>query len=245
MLTAKRIRKAIGKRVSRARVKAVGALGAAADRYCPACKSHVVGFYSYGTTSEWGCPSCGAAPRQRLMHALLDVGELAVPQNAVVLHCAPNERRLVDRFRTPAAEYIPADIDPRRYDVPGIQKIDLMEMSDEDRFDRVYASHVMEHVPDDTLVLKNLRRALKPGGEAWLLVPVWDKPTEDGPPDLSARERERRYGQWDHVRQYGLDFADRITAAGLSVDVLDGRSLPPEEVRRMGLGDRVFRARRD
>lgn len=244
MLTGKRIRKAVGLRISRARLKALTALGGATNRYCPACGQDVVGFFRNGTRPEWGCPSCGASPRERLMHALLDAETLTIPPGATVLHCAPNERRLVERFRGPASEYVPADIDPRKYDLPGIQRIDLMAMTDQDRFDRIYASHVMEHVPDDSVVLENLRHALKPGGEAWLLVPIWERPTEDGPPDLDPRERERRYGQWDHVRQYGLDFADRIAAAGLSVDVIDSESVPREDAQQMGLADRVFRAQR-
>jgi SAM-dependent methyltransferase len=71
----------------------------------------------------------------------------------------------------------------------------------------------MEHVPDDAQVLRNIFEALKPGGEAWLIVPLWEKPTEDGSYAMPPRERERRFGQWDHVRQYGPDFADRIRAA--------------------------------
>lgn len=244
MLTWKRIRKALSKHISRTGLKVKSRLGAEANRYCPACRRNVIGFFRYGATREWGCPECGASPRQRLMHALMDAEALTVPPGATVLHCAPNESRLVERLRSPASDYVPADIDPTRYNVPHIQRIDLMEMADHDRYDRVYASHVMEHVPDDAVVLDNLRRALKPGGEAWLLVPIWDKPTEDGPPDLDPRERERRYGQWDHVRQYGLDFADRIAAAGLEVEVIDGTALSPGDARRMGLGDRVFRARR-
>ncbi|WP_395308255.1 methyltransferase domain-containing protein [Mycobacterium sp. AMU20-3851] len=139
---------------------------------------------------------------------------------------------------------MPADFDPTHYDVPGIQQIDLMEIADQDRFDRIYASHVMEHVPDDSVVLNNLRRALKPGGEAWLLVPLWERPTEDGPPDLDPRERERRFGQWDHVRQYGPDFADRIAAAGFTVEVIGREAMPGDAPERMGLADTVFRARR-
>jgi len=80
------------------------------------------------------------------------------------------------------------------------------------QLDLFYASHVMEHVPDDALVMRNILAALRPGGEAWLVVPLWDKSSVDGPADLSGRERERRFGQWDHVRQYGLDFADRLRA---------------------------------
>jgi len=75
-------------------------------------------------------------------------------------------------------------------------------------------------------------------------VPLWDRPSEDGPPDLSPRERERRFGQWDHVRQYGRDFADRIRAAGFEVELIDAARLPAETVRRMALADTLFRARR-
>lgn len=245
MLTAKRIRKKLRKEASRGRLRVLTAVGKTATRNCPACKQDIVGFFRYGEAREWGCPACGASPRERLMHALLDVGVLGVPEDAAVLHCAPGERRLVDRFRASAVEFVPGDIDPTLYDVDGIQKIDLMTLAYNEHFDRIYASHVMEHVPDDALVLENIRRALKPGGEAWLLVPLWEKSSEDGPPDLDPRERERRYGQWDHVRQYGLDFADRIEKAGLSVDIIDGYgAFEPEDIWRMGLDDRVFRAQK-
>ena len=70
----------------------------------------------------------------------------------------------MQRFYGAAGDYVPADIDPDRYAVPGMQRLDLMGMTDEKRFDRIYASHVMEHVPDDAVVLRNLLRALKPRG---------------------------------------------------------------------------------
>jgi SAM-dependent methyltransferase len=244
MITTQRVLKAAGKHISRAKLATRSALGAPRDRYCPACRQDVVGFYRYGDEAEWGCLDCEASPRERLMHCLLDEGVIEIPPFGSVLHCAPGEASLIQRFRAHAGDYLPADIDPSRYNVPGIQHLDLMAMDDEQRFDRVYASHVMEHVPDDGLVLRNLLRALKPGGEAWLLVPLWGKPSEDGSYDMPPRERERRFGQWDHVRQYGRDFADRIRAAGFEIDLIDASALPTEAVRRMGLADTLFRARR-
>ncbi|MBB5986063.1 class I SAM-dependent methyltransferase [Sphingobium lignivorans] len=244
MITTQRVLKAAGKHISRAALRARAALGARRDRHCPACRREVVGFFRYGAEAEWGCIACGASPRERLMHALLDAGIITIPPGATILHCAPNEASLVKRFSAGAGDYVPADIDPARYDVPDMQQLDLMAMTDESRFDRIYASHVMEHVPDDKVVLRNLFRALQPAGEAWLLVPLWEKPSEDGPDDLSPRERERRFGQWDHVRQYGRDFADRIAAAGFRVELIDARSLAPQQVRRMALGDTLFRASR-
>lgn len=244
MITAQRVLKAAGKHVSRTLLGARSAMGAAKDRHCPACRSDVAGFFRYGDEAEWGCIACGASPRERLMHALLDAGRITLPAGGSILHCAPNEGSLVQRFYASAGDYVPADIDPDRYGVPGMQRLDLMSMSDAARFDRVYASHVMEHVPDDAIVLRNLLAALKPSGEAWLLVPLWEKASEDGPADLSGRERERRFGQWDHVRQYGRDFAKRIEAAGFSVETIDATVLPPDQVRLMALADTLFVARR-
>jgi SAM-dependent methyltransferase len=244
MITAQRIWKALGKHITRTALVGKGALGARATRHCPACEEDVVGFFRYGSEGEWGCPNCGASPRERLMHGLLDAGQIAIPPRAAILHCAPNEASLVRRFSAEAGDYVPADIDPARYNVPGIQRIDLMTLADEARFDIIYASHVLEHVPDDGRVLANIARALKPGGEAWLIVPLWDRPSEDGAPNLSGREREKRFGQWDHVRQYGPDLADRVRAAGLAVEMIGAAALPPYAIRRMALADTLFRARR-
>lgn len=249
MITAQRAMKAAGKHLSRAGLSLRAALGARKGRYCPACGQAVVGFFRYGTNAEWGCPVCGASPRERLVNWLVDQGTLTLPKGGAILHMAPNEGSLVERFRDAAGDYVPADLDPSRYPVPGVQRVDLMAIGAEGRFDLFYASHVMEHVPDDAHVFRQIFAALKPGGEAWLMVPLRggaaaDLPTEEGTPGMSARERERRFGQWDHVRQYGLDFADRIRAAGFAVDLLRAADCPAEDVARMALDDIVFRARK-
>lgn len=244
MITAQRALKAAGKHASRAALALKSCLGAPSGHFCPACNAHVVGFFRYGDCAHWGCPACGASPRERLVNHLIDNGALALPKGGAILHMAPNEASLVERFRDATRDYTPADIDPSRYDVEGVKRVDLMNIGETERFDLFYASHVMEHVPDDMIVLANIFKALKPGAEAWLMVPLWDKLTEDGGPDLSGRERERRYGQWDHVRQYGLDFADRIARAGFEVSLLRAEDYPAELQDNMALGETLFRARR-
>jgi len=244
MITGQRAMKALGKYATRGLLAVKTRLGAPADRFCPACGGAVVGFFRYGDNREWGCPACGASPRERLVNHLLTQGRLALPQGGAILHMAPNEGSLVARFRAAAGDYVPADIDPSRYQVSGVRRVDLMRIGEQDRFDLFYASHVMEHVPDDAHVFREIFKALKPGGEAWLIVPLWDRPSEDGAPDMSGRERERRFGQWDHVRQYGLDFADRIRAVGFEVELLRASDCGAEEVARMALDDIIFRARK-
>jgi hypothetical protein len=57
--------------------------------------------------------------------------------------------------------------------------------------------------------------------------------------DLSVtdpKEREKLFGQHDHVRSYGLDYGDRLTETGFSVTV-DGfvKDLGEAEIQRQGL----------
>lgn len=244
MITAGRAWKAAVKHLSRTTLALGAALGAKARFDCPACSQEVVGFFRYGDQPRWGCPKCAASPRERLINRLLDSGTLTLPMEGAILHMAPNEASLVRRFRAAAADYVPADLDPGRYTVPAMARVDLMALDQDGRFDLFYASHVMEHVPDDAAVLRNIFGALKPGGEAWLVVPLWDRPTEDGSFAMSPRERERRFGQWDHVRQYGPDFADRIRAAGFELDLLRAEDVEAATRERMALDDTLFRARR-
>ena len=243
MITVQRVAKAVGKHLTRTALQARKAAGVRRKRGCPACGATVVGFFRYGDNGEWGCPECGASPRERLMNWLIANGRLTVPTEGAILHMAPNEASLVRRFSA-AAYYMPADLDPSRYTVPNMARVDLMELAVTDRYDLFYASHVMEHVPDDMAVLRNIYRALKPGGEAWLIVPLWTKPTEDGSFDIPPRERERRFGQWDHVRQYGPDFADRIRAAGFDLEEIDASSIDVAARHYYALDDRLFRARK-
>jgi len=77
---------------------------------------------------------------------------------------------------------------------------------------------------------------------SWPILPLWERPTEDGSFAMSPRERERRFGQWDHVRQYGRDFADRIAASGLTVEMLSASDFPDRDRQAMALDDVLFRA---
>lgn|SRR5208337_471698 len=43
----------------------------------------------------------------------------------------------------------------------------------------------------------------------------------EDPSITDPRERERRFGQFDHVRIYGPDYPQRLAAGGFEVEVLD------------------------
>jgi hypothetical protein len=53
---------------------------------------------------------------------------------------------------------------------------------------------------------------------------------------IDPKERERLFGQFDHVRRYGPDYKDRLIEAGFSVTVDPFvRELDSRTVRRYGL----------
>jgi SAM-dependent methyltransferase len=158
---------------------------------------------------------------------------------------APTESSLARKF-SKSAYVTYGDLAPERYSGLPVQRVDLMDMSGLAKFDIFYASHVMEHVPDDRLVMRNVREHLKLGGQAWILVPLHDDATKEHWPGMSAGEREEQFGQWDHVRQYGLDIADRLREAGFDVTLLDPMQVELEERARQGLssGDKIFVATR-
>ena len=67
--------------------------------------------------------------------------------------------------------YITADIESPLAKV----KMDIHQMPfTENQFDVVLCNHVLEHVHDDILALKEIKRVLKPGGWAILLVPFFN-----------------------------------------------------------------------
>ena len=168
------------------------------------------------------------------------------------LHLAPGERNIV-RYLRSFGEWIGGDIDPRRYGPDAIH-VDLTTMSFKKPFDVIYASHVLEHIPDDRLAMRQIRDHLTPSGCAVILVPLRGDETEEGGPGLSAQERHKRFGQWDHVRQYGMDIVERLEEEGLSVTIIDSKNTGSHTIKKYGFEthgydgreetDRVFLCRR-
>src|SRR5690606_19858714 len=120
-------------------------------------------------------------------------------------------------------DYVSADLDPRK----AMTQQDITNTSFEnDTFDLIFCAHVLEHIPDDMKAMRELLRILKPGGLAILQVPIKDffngmaiDKTYEDPGITDPKERERVFGQRDHVRIYGRDFKDRLENAGFKVSV--------------------------
>jgi SAM-dependent methyltransferase len=100
-------------------------------------------------------------------------------------------------------------------------QVDLQGLPFEDgSYDFVFASHVLEHVPDDARALSEIRRILRPGGIAILPVPVLAEKTVDYP--------EPNPHEAFHVRAPGFDYFDRYERYFSRVERISSASLPGE-----------------
>jgi SAM-dependent methyltransferase len=157
-----------------------------------------------------------------------------------VLHIAP-EYCFLKRFsRMKNLDYTTADLNSPWAKV----KLDVQDMPFEgDVYDVILCNHVLEHVENDSKAISEFFRVMKPGGFGIFQVPLdinLDETFEDS--SINTPElRELHYGQRDHLRLYGKDYAERLLNAGfivtednfvqtLPLDIVKRYALPVNEV---------------
>ncbi len=179
-----------------------------------------------GLRDNCTCPRCYSKDRDRLIHLYLekktDIFTSKKPTR--VLHIAP-EAWLKELFQSLAhVEYT--------YGVKGVKnmgyyydrktlELDITKLAiDDNTYDIIVCNHVLEHIPDDTQALKEIYRILKPGGWAILQVPHSNQleNTYEDESIVEPKEREKHYGQFDHVRVYGKDYPKRLEFVGFQVE---------------------------
>jgi SAM-dependent methyltransferase len=182
------------------------------------------------------CPSCGALPRHRV-DGLFLLERIDPEKPLRLLHVAPEPGIRQSLQALPNVEYISADLNSAQamahFDV---QAIPLPDES----VDAIVCNHVLEHVDDDRKAMAEFLRVLRGGGWAMLQVPIDDQlgTTFEDPSVTDPRERERLFGQYDHVRLYGRDYPDRLGEIGFAVEVVPyGRRFAADEVARYGLDE--------
>tara|TARA_A100001015_G_scaffold224402_1_gene253040 strand:+ start:1621 stop:2379 length:759 start_codon:yes stop_codon:yes gene_type:complete len=180
-------------------------------------------FLSYGYKSirkNALCPGTLSLERHRLLWLYLDKETNILSSNLKVLHVAP-EQIFYKKFRNfKHWNYLTFDINSPIADIKGDLK--SMKFKDES-FDLIICNHVLEHIEDDRRALKEIYRVLKRGGISILQVPINinRKQTFEDFNITSHKQREKYFGQYDHVREYGLDFKERIEEIGFEVEMLN------------------------
>lgn len=188
--------------------------------HCPVCKSNFRKFLPYGNKGIDNrlCPNCLTLERHRLIWLFLEKETNFFTQKNKMLHIAP-EQPFLKRFKKLAnLDYITADLESPLADV----KTDIQDMPfNDNEFDIVLCNHVIEHIENEQVALKEVFRVLKPEGWAILQVPLDASlnKTYENPTIKSPEEREKHFGQYDHVRLYGNDYPERLKIAGFEVKI--------------------------
>lgn len=212
---------------------------------CPVCGSSFNEFAPFGVANRKNamCLTCGALERHRLLYLYLHRNSTLFTQkdNVRLLHFAPEEFFYKKLSDCKSIEYVPCDLNPDSYRYNGnvpIEKIDITQIPfSENYFDIILCNHVLEHIPDDRAAMRELHRVMKGDGWGIFLVPLSKNPTTYEDFSITKPEdRERAFGQSDHVRIYGRDYLDRLKSIGFDASEIDYIShLPPEDVKLHGL----------
>lgn len=176
--------------------------------------------YGYGNQQRQNAlaPGSMSLERHRLLWLYLkrhtELFNPHIPQ--AMLHVAP-EQCFVKRFKMlKHLNYITDDLESPIADF----KMDLHRIPFQSQsFDIVLCNHVLEHVQDDKMCMKEIFRVLRPGGWAILQTPIsLEKSITDEDPSITdPKIRKERFGQYDHVRAYGADYSHRLEEVGFRV----------------------------
>ena len=178
---------------------------------CPICKYHGP-FMDKNNRLRAKCPKCGELERARLARLVLDkIYDDKKAAETDVLHISP-ENSLRKFFKKRFKSYISSDL--YRKDVD--HQFDIEEIPYPNKsFDLVFASHVLEYVRNDKKAIREIQRVLRPGGLAFLPVPILHEKTID----FKERPLNKRI-----IRETGIDYFDRYREVFDDVEVYEPSS---------------------
>ena len=198
--------------------------------FCPVCRNQVMDFVrlsdlylekweKYGFVHpflnfetfnyfKYGCPICGSSDRNRLYALYLERKFSVMALSKLTYNCldiAP-DKNLADWIKKfPFIQYRSVDLYMDGVD----DKADITNLTiyEENKFDFIICSHVLEHIVDEQKAITELFRVLKPNGFALIMVPILLTLQEDleNPEWTNKNDRWKYYGQDDHVRIYSKE----------------------------------------
>tara|TARA_B100000683_G_scaffold36599_1_gene32175 strand:+ start:238 stop:1098 length:861 start_codon:yes stop_codon:yes gene_type:complete len=206
------------------------------EKSCPCCNNSFLFFLPGGPSfrPDACCPACESLERHRFLSLILERLLQDTTADASMIHVAPEQslspilrKKLNNRYFT-IDRFADADIQCDLCSMPlGTDSIELF-----------MANHVLEHVKDDRLAMREIRRILKPMGRALLQVPMDHtlSTTQEAPEGATPEDLFRLFGQDDHVRQYGTDFKDRLEESGFTVrEHTCLNTVTPKDIETYGL----------
>ncbi len=219
-------------------VPILGLLYLGKGRKCPICGCTRRKFIPYGYVEQRDnalCPSCLSLERHRLLWLYLSRETNLAKSRPTMLHIAP-EVSLMNKFQSIykgyTKRYVTADLEsPLAHLHFDVQNIPL-----EDNYaDVIICNHLLEHVDDDSQAMRELYRVMRSGGWGIMLSPVeYDRTTTFEDDSITdPKERTELFGQYDHRRIYGTDYAERLRQAGFHVEEINYYESLPESERTL------------
>jgi SAM-dependent methyltransferase len=181
------------------------------------------------------CPGTLSLERHRLLWLYLERKTTLLKNKLKVLHIAP-EQVFYSRFkRFNHWDYTTTDLYSPLADV----KADICDLPFKDAtFDLILCNHVLEHIPYDLKAMEELYRVLKKGGTLIAQVPM-EAERSTTFEDNSITDKAKRteiFGQYDHVRIYGIDYYQRLESVGFKTKRVDfQKELSAEEIDKFAL----------
>lgn len=177
------------------------------------------------------CPACGSFDRHRLL-ALGLRRELARPGRREGALLAFAQSACVHDFlaREGAGRCFRADFD--RHGPFAVEFVTDLRAAGvaTAAIGTLFCSHVLEHIPDLELCLDELARLLRPGGTAWIQVPVEPGLARSRPIPVDPHRAHA------HAWQFGADFGDLLRRPAWTVVELGAADLvTPAQARRFGI----------
>ena len=180
-------------------------------------------FLSYGYTKlrkNALSPSTLSLERHRLLWLYLKNETVLFEKKIKLLHFAP-EQAFYKRFKKLRnIQYDTIDINSPLAKI----KADICDLPiKENTYDFILCNHVLEHVLDDNKAMSELYRVLKKGGTGIFQVPIDMKREKTFQDDsiTDKLERNKIFGQYDHVRIYGKDYFNKLEDTGFKVQQVD------------------------
>lgn len=183
------------------------------------------------------CPYCGSVERTRLLLFYLQRETDLFTRENYLLHIAPHwQLRKIFR-QSKNIHYTNGDLNKACAD----EQIDITAIPyPNNHFDYIICSHVLGHVPNESLAIREMHRVLKPEGTALILTLIdWNNPvTYESDQVKTSQQRLEEYSEPDLVRLHGADFADRLRKEGFTVEIINyTQAMSEEENKRYSLGN--------
>ena len=232
--------------------------------FCPVCKENISHFdrlpYFYDdemdkygfvfspfqfetlNRKKYLCSNCLTSDRNRLYTIFLnkkfeEISKLG--KKITLLDIAPDVGLSSRVLKQDFIDYRSADMYMDNVD----DKVDITDMNiyDDEKFDVIICSHVLEHVEDDRKAISELFRVMKKGGFGIMMVPIMLTLENDleNPEYNTIDLRWKYYGQDDHIRMYSKNgFINKLTSNGFKVNQLDINYFGEKEFDLHGINPR-------